>query len=65
MERLKRILGVGYLSSKNKETYRKIARENEISPLRVYQLAHGRRPADADERQARQRLLDEGIVGRI
>jgi len=62
MEFLKQYIPLGYVRSANKDKYREIADNNDLSPRMVYMLAHGRRPTDRYESEAVRDLVKAGII---
>ncbi|MDH6310224.1 hypothetical protein M2451_003185 [Dysgonomonas sp. PFB1-18] len=52
----------GYFISKNKETYREIAKKEQMNPLRVYLLAHGMRVKSDKDHKVIHSLIEKGIV---
>jgi len=48
--------------SKNKTTYRAIARKTGVNPLQVYQLAHGKRAANSKDYEILKELKDHCII---
>lgn len=48
--------------SENKAIYRKIASENQVSPLRVYRLAHGKKAKNNKDYKILKSLRKEGII---
>jgi len=64
MELIKRLFGIGYSESENKDIYQKIASEHNISAIKVYRIAHGKRPASSTEKKVFDRLRAENIIKR-
>lgn len=51
-----------FLFSKHKETYRKIGSQYSVSAIRVYRLAHGKRPSTKTDSSIIDELLKMRIV---
>jgi Mor family transcriptional regulator len=53
---------LNYLFSRNKETYREIAKRYQCSVFKVYSLAHGKKARSNKDYGIIQSLIDKGIV---
>lgn len=51
-----------HLLSRNRNIYREIAQEYGTSPIRVYQLAHGRRGKNDKDYFIIKRLKEKGLI---
>lgn len=51
-----------YRRSQHVDLYEKIARKHNCSPQHVYEIAHGRRVREFDDRLIREALVTEGIM---
>lgn len=62
METLKRLFGLGYRSSQNKDTYKSIASEQGCSPRLVYRIAHGKKVKSERDATIRRRLREKEVI---
>lgn len=64
MKRQIRILK-GFLFSKRRDIYSRIAAEYDVSSFHVYKLAHGSRARSIKDERVLEELYKEGIISRI
>jgi hypothetical protein len=51
-----------YQESQHREVYERIAQTHNCSPQHVYEIAHGKRVREFDDRLVREALVNEGIL---
>ena len=58
----RRTLGLTYYTSAHKAEYDRIAHQLDLSPRRIYRLAHGRHSKNQKDREAKNMLANKGML---